>query len=166
MPSIHTRAPPPPIKVSRMKYILQYTMGSPKAFEFRRAELAAIASPAPPPPSPAAAAATALPTDSEVLESYRIASRPGGCYYEYLHHAQLAACVGNTLFVHGAVIEEVRVYLPTYIRPVADAHGSKRNASIEWCLPALSPKQKRPGDEAPRTSLSSLGCTPLSTFHI
>ena len=134
--------------VLRLKWILEHTMNSPDAFEFRRYELGLLRSdhsdpahsvlPARPThPSPdsdagtgaaadagtaaaaaaagtaAAAAATAASvTDAEVFESFRAGVATGGCYRSYLERAQLAAVVGNTLFVHGAVTPASMGFVP------------------------------------------------------
>lgn len=63
-------------------------MGSPRAFELRRAELGGDAV-----------------RDAEVVASFRESVGPDGLLTEYIKHARLALILGNTLFVHGAVCE-------------------------------------------------------------
>ena len=79
-------------RVNRLRWMLEDNMGSPRAFEGRRAELASSAS----------TSASAV-SDAAVLESYVASLRPGGAMRSYLQQAQLAVVVGETLFVHGGL---------------------------------------------------------------
>jgi hypothetical protein len=57
--------------------------------------------------------ATAHVSDEEVAESFFASVRPGGEMHTYLSHAQVAAVVGNTLFVHGGVTPANAGFVPT-----------------------------------------------------
>ncbi|HEY0192476.1 MAG TPA: metallophosphoesterase [Kofleriaceae bacterium] len=89
-------APPAkaPVDVSRaelLRWIFSETMGAPKAFEYRRAELAA---------------GGAAADDDAVVDSFVEDVRPGGLVLAYLQHAQLGHRAGSTLFVHGGVCRD------------------------------------------------------------
>lgn len=79
-------------------------MGSPRAFELRRAELGGDAV-----------------RDAEVVASFRESVGPDGLLTEYIKHARLALILGNTLFVHGAVCERSARHVPhtTPLSPTA-----------------------------------------------
>ncbi len=51
-------------------------------------------------------------TDDDVVESYRASVRPDGVVAEYLRAAQVAAVIGDTLFVHGGVTDASMAWLP------------------------------------------------------
>ncbi|MES2212366.1 MAG: metallophosphoesterase [Pseudomonadota bacterium] len=70
--------------VAYLKWMLQYSMGAPHAFEFRAQELDTH--------DPVA-----------ILNSFRASIAPGGILAFYLKHADLVKGIGNTLFVHGAL---------------------------------------------------------------
>eukprot|EP00041_Stephanoeca_diplocostata_P014169 m.254906 g.254906 ORF g.254906 m.254906 type:complete len:339 (+) comp19607_c0_seq14:46-1062(+) len=88
--------------VNRLRYMLRHTMGSPDAFELRRLELALLH------------ACTDIRdvSDTMVLDSFVCAVQEDGIYRRYLEHAQVAAVVGNTLFVHGAVSPKSLGFVP------------------------------------------------------
>ncbi len=97
---------------NRLRYMLADNMGSPRAFEFRRAELAALASEAQAAEPLAtgksrAGTETVAPHhvgDEEVLESFLSSVLlPGGLMREYLENARLAVRLGSALFVHGGI---------------------------------------------------------------
>jgi hypothetical protein len=71
-------------------------MGSGTAFENRRMELGGVSV-----------------SDEAVVKSFVDAAKPGGVYYEYLKHAQLAHIALGTLFVHGAVTEKSAGFVPS-----------------------------------------------------
>ena len=102
-------------EVARLKWILGWTMGSPRAFENRRVELALQQM------SHEAGGRKApvgnLVDDLAVLASFReeLASADGWMW-RYLLHAVPAAVIGDTLFVHGA--------LPLGAAPEGGALGS------------------------------------------
>lgn len=71
---------------------LSKRMGSPNAFEGRRHELAEMSK-----------VNLSEVDDCTVTSSYIEMLQPGGFMIEYLKHAQIAACVGDALFVHGGL---------------------------------------------------------------
>lgn len=75
--------------VERLKWMLSQTMGSPKAFEYRRRELAQDEG--------------NLPSDWDVVESYRSSCHPTGELGQYLSHGKLAFQRGDAFFVHGSL---------------------------------------------------------------
>lgn len=76
--------------VERLKWILAGTMGSPRAFENRRWELAHERG--------------STVTDMDVVESYRSSCHPrSGEISEYLANAKLVICLGEALFLHGSL---------------------------------------------------------------
>ena len=77
-------------RAARLRYTLAETMGSPRAFELRRAELVGER-------------AGAEVDDEEVLGSYMCSLERGGLMRRLLQQGQLAARLGDALFVHGAV---------------------------------------------------------------
>lgn len=78
----------------RLKYMLQHTLGCPDTFEHRRQEVALLRGDS-----------VADVTDDQVADSFVAEAAPGGsgALREYLEVSSLAALLGNTLFVHGAV---------------------------------------------------------------
>lgn len=65
-------------------------------------------------------------TDTIVFESFARAVQEDGIYRRYVEHAQIAAVVGNTLFVHGAVSPKSVGFVPC---PRRTRH--RRNAEHE-----------------------------------
>eukprot|EP00466_Bigelowiella_natans_P003754 jgi/Bigna1/70957/fgenesh1_pg.14_\ len=57
--------------------------------------------------------------DGEVVSSFLEGLRPGGCYFEYLKHADIAVRLGNTLFVHGSVSPQSIDFVPSLRLPFA-----------------------------------------------
>lgn len=51
-------------------------------------------------------------SEDDVVASYRDSVRPDGFVAEYLRSAQIAAVIGNTLFVHGGVTDAAMGWLP------------------------------------------------------
>ena len=80
---------------------LQCTMGAPSVLEFAREELALLRG------VPASAI-----SDDALVAHFRAAIEPGGHYHDYLAAAQLAVCVGTTLFVHGAITADNAGFVP------------------------------------------------------
>ncbi len=76
----------------RLQWILERTMGAPKAFELRRRELALEKGVNP-----------ADITDDMVTESYVADTMPGGLMYRVLRASVLMAHIGKTLFVHSGI---------------------------------------------------------------
>ena len=93
-------------RVNRLKYMLKHTLGCPKTFEFRREELSILENDA-----------LENISDEQVLESFvaEVANEDGSLY-QYIQHANVAARIGNTLFVHGSVDENNMKYIPQHIR--------------------------------------------------
>ncbi len=79
-------------KAARLRWMLERTMGSPDAFELRRAEVARESG-----------TGTAAVTDEEVVESYLADARPGGLFHRYLKASCLMFRLGRTLFVHAGM---------------------------------------------------------------
>lgn len=147
-------------RIERLKYMLQCTMGCPKTFEFRREELGLLRE------VPAAQV-----TDDEVFDSFLSGVTPGagGVMRAYLESSSLAALLGNTLFVHGAVdarsmglvpVDETRFEMPP---PGAEAEVDSRFRRYEtvaaWVVGlndflrrGLADHAKRPHWDAARTS--------------
>lgn len=80
---------------NRLKWILHFTMGAPKAFEYRREELGGPDI-----------------SDEEVVQSFRDEIGTGGAMRRYLEEAKLGLVMGDTLFVHGGVCEKSIGWLP------------------------------------------------------
>lgn len=91
---------------TRLKWILEATMGAPKAFEFRREELIEEAG-------------GKSVSDEEVFRSFRLdfLMFPGhtGPFARYLEHTQIAHLdwQNRTLFVHGGLSEASFGYIPS-----------------------------------------------------
>ena len=102
---------------NRLRYMLADNMGSPRAWEFRRQELAAmrhdalsaeasgdVVEPTGGSGGPKTAVAATAVSDGDVLASYLDSLlRPDGLMRSYLEHGQLAVRLGDALFVHGAL---------------------------------------------------------------
>lgn len=86
--------------IGRLRYHLKHTMGSAEAFEFRRQELEMRKQ--------------ISISDEDVLRSYLDALLPGGAFFDYMKEAQIAAVVGDSLFVHGSVNDEAVGFVPDY----------------------------------------------------
>ncbi len=92
LPQYNTRA-------NRLRWILSQTMAEPNAFDFKRQELRILYG-------------RKNITDEEVIESYLDAMRPDGFFERYLSLGRIAAIVGRTLFIHGAVNKTNYGYIP------------------------------------------------------
>ena len=89
------------IPASRLRWMLEQTMGSPLAFELRREELAREQH--------------QIVTDIDeeaVVASYLEDSRPGGLFHQYLKAACLMARQGPTLFVHAGIPQASLGHIP------------------------------------------------------
>ncbi|KAL7451265.1 hypothetical protein ACHAWC_003088 [Mediolabrus comicus] len=113
-------------KVERLRWMLKHTLGCPETFEFRREEVAIleqIYGSYPPNFSeshdsspihsfPFNSDATKV-TDENVVNSFEYEiNHPEGSLRQYLHHASIAAIVGNTIFVHGAIDRLTMRFVP------------------------------------------------------
>ena len=117
---------------SRLRYMLADNMGSPRAFEHRRAELGALGATSPHAARAASCwgdsrassvpAAAAAVSDEAVLCSYLASVGPDGLMREYLEHAQLAVRLGPALFVHGGVHADAIGVVPGCDRRIADVN--------------------------------------------
>ena len=102
----------------RLKWILKHTMGSPDAFEYRRAELSEISSVKIDGKFECCICYSLHPTDlalivlclnvidvsdDDVTQSYREFASPDGLLGRYLSQGCLALRLGNVLFMHGAL---------------------------------------------------------------
>ena len=87
----------------RLRYMLQHTLGCPDSFELRRDEMALERS-----------CELAKVTDDEVVEHFvdDVTAGRGGALREYLEHADVAAILGSTLFVHDAVDRMTLGFVP------------------------------------------------------
>eukprot|EP00040_Diaphanoeca_grandis_P030919 m.183805 g.183805 ORF g.183805 m.183805 type:complete len:509 (-) comp32168_c4_seq2:40-1566(-) len=94
--------------VHRLKYLLEHTMNSPNAFEFRRQELEILHG--------------YKASDQEVFENFQSSILDGGIYLRYMQHAQLAALIGDTLFVHGAITEKSMGFVPDAKKTLFEHH--------------------------------------------
>jgi hypothetical protein len=84
--------------VSKLKWILSKTMGSPIAFESRRAELRLLGMPA---------------TDEDVFNSFLSILQPGtGLLWRFLSLGRISLLLGDNLFVHGALHDHNIGWLP------------------------------------------------------
>jgi Calcineurin-like phosphoesterase len=106
------RAPSGTSRGDLLRWIFTATMGAPKAFEHRAAELAAEGRPA---------------DDDAVVQSYLDDLAPGGPLRAYLGECRLGLRAGATLFVHGGVTRENVGVVP----------GAARAATVDGWLAAL-----------------------------
>lgn len=84
--------------VNRLKWILEETMGAPRAFASRREELAVLKN-------------KSIISDEEVFISFRESVEPHGFMRRYLSLAQIGVIIGDTIIAHGS-------FLPTSIGKV------------------------------------------------
>eukprot|EP00571_Detonula_confervacea_P006065 CAMPEP_0172313510 /NCGR_PEP_ID=MMETSP1058-20130122/20330_1 /TAXON_ID=83371 /ORGANISM="Detonula confervacea, Strain CCMP 353" /LENGTH=576 /DNA_ID=CAMNT_0013027169 /DNA_START=123 /DNA_END=1853 /DNA_ORIENTATION=- len=111
-------------KQQRLRYILKHTLGCPDTFEFRREEiqiLTEIYGEYPPKlethdftPIGGFDEPSSDITDEEVVDSflYEISDAEGSLR-QYLNLSQIAAIVGNTIFVHGAIDSLTMKFVPS-----------------------------------------------------
>ena len=104
-----TAAPPGQSAADRLRWILLKTMGSPQAFEWRRQELAEMGRPS---------------SDQAVVISYLDSVAPDGLLTQYLRHGKIAVCIGDTIFVHGALHPISMAWVPP-----AKSHTSSPTAA-------------------------------------
>lgn len=82
----------PDTRENRLKWMLERTMGAPKAFELRRRELAHEQNRDP-----------SQVTDVEVTDSYLETARPNGLFHRILQKSEPGRRLGNTLFLHAGL---------------------------------------------------------------
>jgi len=87
---------------SLLKWNLSHNMGCPTTFELRRKELQRRMS----------SVKDAVIDDAAVADSYLGSLAPGGALHDYLSHGQLAAILGETIFVHGCISDENVGFVP------------------------------------------------------
>jgi hypothetical protein len=90
-------------RVNRLHYLLKHTLGCPETFTFRRKELSLL---------------WGLPkseiSDEQVVDSFlHEAAHQEGSLRQYFEVADVAVCIGNTLFCHGAVDQATMKFVPS-----------------------------------------------------
>lgn len=90
-------------RVNRLHYLLEHTLGCPETFGFRRDELSLL---------------SGRPqqeiSDEEVVDSFiHEVEHLDGSLRQYLEVADVAVCIGNTLFCHGAVDQATMKFIPS-----------------------------------------------------
>ncbi|RNF03310.1 uncharacterized protein Tco025E_08200 [Trypanosoma conorhini] len=123
--------PPVVTKITFIQWLLEYKMGAPTAFEYRRKELQQMRG------------GGEDVTDAEVAQSYMDAACPGGVYYEYLKHGKMTEVLDGVLFVHGSVVNQNVGMLPERYASVDGKRLPKcnlmmRHATAEEWLGALN----------------------------
>jgi hypothetical protein len=112
-------------QVDRLKWMLEETLSCPTTFELRRTSLA----------NERAIEPTAVP-DPDVVADFVESVGFGGVVLEYLQHADLMVCIGNTVFVHGALgrwhTPSVSIRFSPTLR-----HGLNANVTKWLALPTL-----------------------------
>lgn len=90
-------------RVNRLHYMLEHTLGCPRTFAFRREEIALLRS-----------KDIANISDDEVVDSFLYeVEHQNGSLRQYLEAADVAVCVGNTLFCHGCVDRATMRFIPS-----------------------------------------------------
>lgn len=106
--------------VNRLKYILEYTMGSSGSFEKRRAELAILLN----------KSASSI-SDEDIVASFlnSIAPHPvnvkntnDNYLLKYLQYGKIAYIFGEHIFVHGAINKNNMGYVPSGGKLIEDVH--------------------------------------------
>lgn len=119
--------------VNKLKWMLQYTMGSQDTtFGTRKYELALLGLPH---------------SDADVVESYRSSVDPRGrdpWMLEFLLHGRIAAILGDTLFVHAGVQDESYGVVPGRADRCSTVHGWADQLNA-WKARELSNFLNQPG---------------------
>jgi hypothetical protein len=115
-------------KVNKLKWMLEHTLGCPTTFEFRRQEIGILKHIYGQYPLDYKAGInisstvlddievdkSLLVSDEQVVESFEHEiNHPKGSLRQYLKHASIAAIVGNTIFVHGAIDALTMKFVPS-----------------------------------------------------
>lgn len=115
-------------RAERLRYMFRHTLGCPDTFEFRREEVRLLKQIyGEYPPDPDTHDVTPLReevkdsteliligvSDEEVVDSFLYEMGPEGSLRQYLHLSSIAAIVGNTIFVHGAIDRLTMKYVPS-----------------------------------------------------
>mmetsp|Transcript_5981 Transcript_5981/g.8457 ORF Transcript_5981/g.8457 Transcript_5981/m.8457 type:complete len:568 (+) Transcript_5981:250-1953(+) len=110
--------------VSKLKWILECTMGSQTTFETRRMELNTLKN--------VGGGDSDVTDDDEVLQSFRDSVNPSGddpWMLEYLRYGQLMLIIGDCLFVHGGIDDKCLDQVPGRSSSAATATGLE-----SWCV--------------------------------
>ena len=117
-------------KVNKLKWMLEHTLGCPETFEFRRQEIGILKQIFGQYPmdydSGVDFQLTVLDnveidssisvTDDQVVDSFEHeVNHSMGSLRQYLKHASIAAIIGNTIFVHGAIDALTMKFVPSLI---------------------------------------------------
>ena len=106
--------------VNRLKYILEYTMGSSGSFEKRRAELAILLN-----------KSVSSISDEDIVASFlnSVAPHPvnvkttnDNYLLKYLQYGKIAYIFGEHIFVHGAINKNNMGYVPSGCKFIEDVH--------------------------------------------
>jgi len=115
-------------RVNRLHYMLEHTLGCPNTFYFRRQELSLLQD----------RPETEI-SDDNVLDSFlfEIESKDGSLR-QYLEAADVAVCIGNTLFCHGCVDRATMKFIPSpltrFENPDARPPPAAEIDNVqEWC---------------------------------
>jgi hypothetical protein len=122
--------------VARLQWMLRYTMGSPRAFAYRKEELMEERE-LEQSRTDAAFTITAPNdvTDFDVVESYRQSCDPAsGELSLYLQRARLMLRLGNVAFVHGAL-----PFTQNNLRPTEDSNTGSIWNDLTFAMPWLEP---------------------------
>jgi hypothetical protein len=92
---------------NRLRWILKYSMGSDRAFELRRQELKELK-------EVKEGSGNLQITDDEVVDSFINLFQPNGLLREYLKIGRLGVILGDSLFVHGGLSQDVVGWLPPF----------------------------------------------------
>lgn len=131
--------------VTRLKWMLEATLGCKNTFEFRRQELAELSQIDP-----------GRVTDEQVLQSFVDSVTPGhkdAFVLRYLHCAQVAVVIEDTLFVHGGISDVSINFVPDplHLRYYDRATGIRVVHS-----PFEVPGRQLPGHATPQDWVSQL----------
>ena len=110
----------------RLRYMLKHTLGCPDTFEFRRQEIQLLTQIYGEYPTTLLETNDYIPigdkendescsihiTDDQVVDSFLYEISEKGSLYQYLKLSQIAAIIGNTIFVHGSIDELTMKYVP------------------------------------------------------
>jgi len=109
----------------RLRYMLKHTLGCPDTFDFRRQEIRLLTQIYGEYPSTLLETNDYIPigeldescsmhvTDDQVVDSFLYELSAKGSLYQYLKLSQIAAIIGNTIFVHGSIDELTMKYVPS-----------------------------------------------------
>jgi len=140
----------------RLRYLLKHTLGCPDTFEFRRDEIQLLTRIYGEYPTTLLETHDYIPlgdlgdlnvdtackiTDDEVVNSFLYEMSEEGSLYQYLTLSQIAALIGNTIFVHGSIDEltmkfvpplDIKFELPKSPPPVDSSDGKMIEDVHQW----------------------------------